>query len=114
MSADHAGSVRVRLLESLARATYRHPWTFIFGGLLLAVASVAVTNEWLAFKTSRDDLISPDKEYVRVNRAYDQEFGDRDDLIIVIQDRDLRRGKQFVNALAAALQKDPAAAREVL
>jgi len=114
VSENHGGSLRVRLLERLAHATYRHPWMFIFGGLFFAVASLAVTQQWLTFKTSRDDLISRNQVYHRVNEAYDAEFGDREDLVIVIEDRDLRRTKKFARELATALEKDPRAAREVL
>ena len=70
-------SRRGRLLEILARQTCRHPWLFIAAGLLLAAGSVAITREWLAFKVSRDDLISQDHEYFRISQQYENEFGDR-------------------------------------
>jgi len=114
MAAGPRVSRRARLLERLARATYRHPWLFLAGGLALAAAALAATQSWLTFKTSRDDLISRDQEYVRIYTAYQDEFGDRDDLVIVVDDPDVRRSKAFVRELAPMLEADPEAAREVL
>src|SRR6266404_1197914 len=106
--------LRVRLLELLAHLAYQYPWRVIVVGVVLAAASLAITAQWLAFQTSRDDLISPSKEYVRIYKAYQREFGDTDDLVIVVEGNDLRQSKAFTRALAERLEKDPAAAREVL
>jgi hopanoid biosynthesis associated RND transporter like protein HpnN len=107
-------SLRIRLLEALAHGTYHHPWLFLAAGALAAAVALGATSAWLAIKTSRDDLISPNQEYVRIYKGYQAEFGDRDDLVIVVDDPDLRRAKRFVREVASRLESDPAAAREVL
>jgi len=105
--------MRHRLLAALASATYRHPWAFVLGGIALAVVSLALTQARLGFETSRNALISPDQPYLKIYNAYKAEFGQRDELVVVVDEPDLRRSKAFARDLAARLEADPEAARKV-
>jgi len=105
---------RARFLERMARWAYEHPWRLVLGGIALALASLFATQKWLVFRTSRDDLISTKEAYVQVYKAYQREFGDRDDVVIVVHAPRLQRAKEFARGLAERLEGDPAAAREVL
>jgi hypothetical protein len=105
--------MRTRLLTLLARATYTYPWVFVLAGIAVAATSLALTEARLGFETSRNALISPDKEYLRIYNDYKDEFGQRDELVIVVDEPDLRRSKAFARDLATRLEADPAAARKV-
>lgn len=105
---------RIYVLERLADWTYDYPWRIVLLGVLVAAVSLAVTVQWLAFQTSRDDLISDEEEYVRIYKDYQREFGDTDDLVIVLESEDLSESKAAAREIAERLERDPAAARAVL
>ncbi|NLF06740.1 MAG: MMPL family transporter [Pirellulaceae bacterium] len=74
-----------RLLEWLTRAVVRFP---VFT-LVLAAAGVAVsiwlTATQLGFRTSRAELLSPDSEFNRRWLDYTAEFGDKEDVVVVVE-----------------------------
>src|SRR5262249_45136821 len=73
--------------------------------LALCAASVFYSSAHLTFRTQRSDLISPDKDYQKRWRAYLAEFGDDDDMVVVVNDTD----RTQMCAALAALDADVAA-----
>jgi len=74
-----------RPLVALTKVVLRAPRLVILLSLLLAVASVVIAIRGLGFRTSRLDLLNPASSYNRRWLAYLDEFGDQDDLVIVVE-----------------------------
>jgi hopanoid biosynthesis associated RND transporter like protein HpnN len=100
----HERSVVRRLLGSLVSVVCRYPlW------VLLVSLAVAGTSLWLAatrlqYKTQRNDLVSPRKEYQQRWRDYLTEFGDDDDIVVVVKGADRPQMEKALEALAARVQ----------
>jgi hopanoid biosynthesis associated RND transporter like protein HpnN len=79
----------------------------IAAGILLAVAAVLSAVQWLGFHTSRLDLLDPEAAYNQRWLAYREEFGDTDDIVIVVEGS----GREFVidalEEVAAEVQRSP-------
>lgn len=73
----------------------------------LAIAGVAAFCTQTEYYTRRSDLASPDKDYQRRWRSFVSEFGDEDDLVVVVRNGDDAVKKLAINELAAALQARP-------
>lgn len=74
-----------RLLTTVVRLACREPMWTVMVAVVLAVACVALAAFRLEMKTSRLDLISPDREYNQRWLAYMEEFGTDDDVVFVCQ-----------------------------
>ncbi len=100
----HERSVVCRLLVGLVSFVCRHPWPVLLLSLTVAGASVWAAATRLQYKTQRDDLVSPNKEYQRRWRAYLNEFGDDEDIVVVVKGSDRPQMKQALEALAARVR----------
>ena len=78
-------SLLERPLTWLTRGVLRAPRAVVAGGIVLTVAAVFVTVQWLGFRTSRLDLLNPNCEYNQRWLAYIEEFGDQDDVLLVVE-----------------------------
>jgi uncharacterized protein len=58
--------------------------TLLLGGLV-AVASVWLTMTQLGFRTSRANLLNPNSSYHRRWLEYAKEFGDKEDVVVVVE-----------------------------
>ena len=78
-------------------------------GLSLALCALSVYGSAtrLQYKTSRDDLLSPDKDYQKRWQQYLQEFGDDDDIVVVVKGADKERMKSALDALAEQVSRQP-------
>src|SRR5580692_4996892 len=75
-------------LAFMANFGCRHPWIVLIGTFLTCAASLATTYFQLKFHTQRNDLISPSKDYLQRWQQYTAEFGDDDDMVVVIKGND--------------------------
>ena len=73
----------------------RHPWQILVVALLLAVLSVIYTKEEMRFLTGRDDLMPRNAPYQQNFRTIRAEFGDRQDIVIVMESDDQARAAAF-------------------
>jgi hypothetical protein len=73
----------------------------------LAGASVWAAATRLQYKTQRNDLMSPDKDYQQRWRDYLAEFGDDDDIVVVVKGQDRPKMEKGLEALAARVQTRP-------
>lgn len=102
-----------RLLQYLAYLTTTSPWTILFCSLALAVLAVSYTVHHLEFITGHNDLIASNKRYVQLDEEYAQEFMGIDQVVVVVEPRDVQQGKDFVTQLGENLAQDTKHVAEV-
>jgi hopanoid biosynthesis associated RND transporter like protein HpnN len=96
-----------RLLVALVSAVCRRP-AFVLTVSTLAVAvSAFAASTRLQYKTQRDELISPRKASQQRWRQYLSEFGDDDDMVVVVRGTDRPRMEKALEALAARVRQRP-------
>lgn len=103
------------------RADYRGPFGFIMryprlilaAALLLAALSILYTTQKMEFLTGRDDLMPKNTKFHADYRAYRQEFGDMEDIVVVIESEDQEKAARFGEELYGRLQGDKQSIREV-
>ncbi|HHY84111.1 MAG TPA: MMPL family transporter [Verrucomicrobia bacterium] len=93
-----------RALGALARAVCRHRRFFFYSNLVLFLASVWYTVQFLEFSTRRNDLVGSDKTYHQNFLRFREEFPRQDDLVVVVESDDSEKNRQFVERLAARLE----------
>jgi hopanoid biosynthesis associated RND transporter like protein HpnN len=95
----HATAVE-RLLTGLVTAVCWYPWPVLIVSLLVAALSVGFFCTNLEYRTQRSDLVNPNKESQRRWQQYLAEFGDDDDMVVVVQGRDEARMKAALDDVA--------------
>lgn len=95
-----------RLLRWLAQLTTSRPWPVLLGCLVLAAAATFSAVRFMTFVTGRNDLISSDKRYVQLDDEYSREFMGIDQVVVVVEPRDVQQGKEFVTRLGERLARD--------
>lgn len=114
-----AGKTRIlltqkqRLLSSLARLTTTSPWVIVLSSIVLAAFAVLYSFSHLDFVTGRNDLISSDKRYIQLDEAYSHEFMGVDQVVVVVEPRNVQQGKDFVTKLGEILSQDTVHVAEV-
>ncbi|MFM7148312.1 MAG: MMPL family transporter, partial [Gemmataceae bacterium] len=109
MSPDSSTPTQVvrRYLIALVEQVCRRPWLVVTVAVGLAIASLLAAFTHLHYQTSRDDLVSGRKEYKQRWDRYVAEFGEDDDIVVVVQGEDRERMKQAVDAVAGRLASHP-------
>ncbi len=90
----------------ITRWVLRFPRATLAVGVGLAVASVALTAWRLEYKASRVDLLSPSSAYNRRWLDYLAEFGDADDVVVVIEGPAAEQVRPVVDELAVRLSDE--------
>jgi hypothetical protein len=113
-AAPHGDSIVARLLAGFVGAVCRRPWLTLALATVLAVASAHVFCTRIEFRTQRSDLINPHKDYQRRWRQYLDEFGNDEDMVVVVQgpsrssaDHHRDRMKAALGALADRVRERP-------
>jgi hopanoid biosynthesis associated RND transporter like protein HpnN len=106
------------LLTSLVRGVCHSPTLVLAISLLLAGISTYAFHSYLEYRTGRSDLISPTKDYQQRWQQYLAEFGDDDDIVVVVQGPERKTGlksvppqprmRQALESLAAEVRRRPA------
>ena len=96
-----------RLLRRLVRLSCRRPILTTLLSLLLAAAGVTYTLHALTFKTSGRDLLPKDAGYVVRYNQYAREFGELEDIVIVIEARTFEAAKAYAARLVHELRASP-------
>ncbi|AJE02658.1 MMPL family transporter [Geobacter pickeringii] len=99
--------------SGLFRLVSRHPRLILGVSLLLAALSVLYTKQQMRFLTGRDDLMPKNAPFQRDYRANRAEFGDREDIVIVIESDDGDKASAFGEKLSTALAADTGRFRDV-
>lgn len=100
-------------LRALARLTTTFPWTVLVCSVVVAILALFYTVQHLEFIAGRNDLISPDKRYLQLDEEYANEFMGVDQLVVVVEPRDVYQGKDFAARLGAILARDTVHVEEV-
>jgi len=101
----------LRLATALA---VRFPRITVLFGLALAVAALVLAAARMEFKTSRLDLLNLKSCYNRLWLEYIAEFGDRDDVVVVVEGPDRPRVVAAIREVGQALQGDTRLFADVL
>src|SRR5262245_9872522 len=96
-----------RLLRRLVRVSCRRPGVTVGISLLLAVASVAVTMHGLTFKTSGRDVLPQTAGYVQRYVEYAKDFGELEDIVVVVEARTFEAAKAYASRLVQELRESP-------
>jgi len=94
-----------RLLRRLVRLSCRRPWITLGAGVLLAIASVVYALTTLTFATSTRALLPRNEPYILRYVQYDKEFGDLDDLAIVVEAPSLPEATVYAGRLVRELKE---------
>lgn len=89
-----------RPLVWLTDLVLRYPFTTLIVGLLLAVLAMGASHRWMGFRTNRLDLLNPKSEFNRRWIEYVREFGDQEDVVVVVEGADRRQVVPVRDALA--------------
>src|SRR5713226_6489271 len=96
-----------RLLRRLVRWSSRRPILTVLLSLILAGLSVGYTVHTLTFKTSGRDLLPPNASYVVRYNQYAREFGELEDIVVVIEARTFEAAKAYAAQLVHGLRLSP-------
>src|SRR6266545_4413351 len=96
-----------RLLRRLVRLSCRRPVATTAISLLLAVAGITYTLHTLSFRTSGRDLLPRDAGYIVRYNQYASDFGELEDIVIVIEARTFEAAKAYAARLVHDLRASP-------
>jgi hopanoid biosynthesis associated RND transporter like protein HpnN len=96
-----------RLLTAVVDAVCRRPRTVLAVSLVLAAVSLYAAATGLEYRTQRSDLVSSRKDYQQRWQRYLDEFGNDDDLVVVVQGADRARMRQALDTLARHVADRP-------
>jgi hypothetical protein len=93
-----------RLLGRLVGlATARPIWTLVVS-CLLAAASVGYALSALTLKTSQRDLLPPRQPSIQRYAEYAREFGDLENIVVVVEASSITEAKEYASRLAGELR----------
>jgi hopanoid biosynthesis associated RND transporter like protein HpnN len=96
-----------RVLVALVSRVCNHPRLVLLLSLAAVIFSAVAAATRLEYHTSRNDLISAQKDYQQRWQKYLAEFGDDDDIVVVVQGREHERMKTAIDAIAGQLGGQP-------
>ncbi len=105
-SSEEAGLIP-RSLAYLVGVICRHPWVVLAVTLLSCAISGIYTWNNLTYLTHRNDLISKKKDYLKRWQQYVEEFGDDDDMIVVVRGGERAKMEKILDEFAAEIAKRP-------
>lgn len=100
--------MRDRLLNWLARFVWRHPYSVIAVAAVLAVYCAMSANSQLQVNADTNDLISPNRPYMKDFLAFMKEFGDTEYIYAVVaspDDSQRERVETCVEALTERISR---------
>jgi uncharacterized protein len=96
-----------RMLRRLVRVSCRRPYVTVGLSVALAVLGVAVTVHGLRFKTSGRDVLPQDAGYVQKYVEYARDFGELEDIVVVVEARTFEAAKAYAVRLVQELRASP-------
>ena len=96
-----------RLLRRLVRLSCARPILTVAVSIALAVLGVVATLSGLTFKTSGRDILPRNASYVKGYAEIARDFGELDDIVVVIEARTLEGAKAFAARLGQELRASP-------
>ncbi|MFZ5830121.1 MAG: MMPL family transporter [Planctomycetota bacterium] len=96
----------VRPLQWATRFAVRFPWTTLGLAVAITITAVGLTATRLGFRNSRADLLNPRSEYHQRWLAYTEEFGDREDVVVVVEGSEPARVQAALRDTAATIRRE--------
>jgi hypothetical protein len=84
----------------------RNASSILVVSLLLSLLSLLYTWQEMEFLTGRDDLMPKNTQFHADYRAYRQEFGDMDEIVVVMESDDQEKAARFGEMLYQKLSRD--------
>ncbi|HTO13643.1 MAG TPA: MMPL family transporter [Candidatus Binatia bacterium] len=100
-----------RSMSGVVRVSIRRPWLTIAACLGLALAGGLFTARALTFQTSSVQLLPPHHLYVQRFKDYLRDFGELNDIVIVIEAPSVPRAQAYADRLATEIRRLPGAGR---
>jgi predicted RND superfamily exporter protein len=104
MGTEREGGIKTttfhRLQVGLVERVTRHPWLVLLAALAVCAASAYYAVTRLRFHTQRSDLISSRKDFHQRWHRFLAEFGDDDDMVVVIKGHDRLQMQDALELLA--------------
>ena len=104
-SAGRVGSAVGRAVAALALASTRRPLVTVVISLLLAAAGTLYTLHALTFVTSNLRLLPQKASYVVRLKDYQRDFGELNDIVVVVEAASPDRSKAYAARLVADLER---------
>jgi hopanoid biosynthesis associated RND transporter like protein HpnN len=102
-----SASTTGRVLRRLVRVACRRPALTVILSLALAAAGVGYTVAALTFKTSGRDLLPPGQRYAVLFEEYARDFGEIEDITIVVEAGTLEEAKAYASRLVREIRRGP-------
>ena len=96
-----------RVLRRLVRLSCHRPGVTVAISLLLGAAAIAYTAHALSFKTSTRALLPQDAGYVIRYAEYAKEFGELEDIVVVVEAGSFEGARAYAAALTEELKQAP-------
>lgn len=112
--AEGSASLMVRGLVEPLRLMLYFPRTTVALALALGVVAAALALTHLGYKSGRTDLIATDSDYNQLWLQFNQEFGEQDDALIVVEGASRDQVVPVMRELSLALAKQPEHFRAVM
>ena len=94
-----------RVLRRLVRLSCRRPAVTVAISLLLAAGAIAYTTHALTFKTSTRALLPQDAGYVLRYAEYAKEFGELEDIVVVVEAGSFEGARAYAARLTEELKQ---------
>jgi uncharacterized protein len=107
-------SLLERPLKLLTVLVARFPVSVIIISALMLALSLTSAQLGLGFRTSRSDLLNPKSENNRRWSEFTQEFGEPDDVTVVVHSDDIKAVPPVLDELAAQLSRQPKRFRSII
>ncbi|OLE64901.1 MAG: hypothetical protein AUG03_07375 [Acidobacteria bacterium 13_1_20CM_2_68_14] len=98
-------------LSRLVRVSIARPRLTVALGLALAVLAAVYTARELTFQTSSVQLMPPQRPYIQRFKQALKEFGELNDLVVVVEAPSVERAQAFADRLGPVLEALPGAGR---
>jgi len=102
----NAGAL-ARVIAGVAALACRVPWLIVALTITTCAASVIYALNHLTYQTQRSDLIDKQKGFYQRWQRYLAEFGDDDDMIVVVRGDNKDRLRQAIDDLAQDIKRQP-------
>lgn len=102
-----------RFLRQLVRASCWRPGLTVLVSLALAALAIVYTLDKLTFRTSTRDLLPPGQRYAALLTEYSQDFGELEDITVVVEGRTLEESKAYASRLVREIQRGPVKFRRI-
>ena len=101
---DAAGTPLERLLRAVAEGVLSYPRAILVVYLVCAGGSALSAFFWLDLNTAQNALVSNDLPYNQRYHEYREEFGDQEQVYLVVEITDLPTAQRVADEIAEALE----------